>query len=205
MTNDGARILLVGEDAALAQAFADHLIGAGFAVTTVPPAAASAAAAAADLLVVDGADAALCRRLKDGCGLPLLALAPTSMDGADAVIAKPVRLAVLVARVAELLERRHRPAIGPWRLDTAARLLEDAAGRRVRLTDKEAAILLLLRQAGQTVGRDRLLAEVWGYAAAVTTHTLETHIYRLRRKIEADPSRPGLLVTEPGGYRLADG
>ena len=52
------------------------------------------------------------------------------------------------------------------------------------------------------VGRDVLLKEVWGYNAAVTTHTLETHIYRLRQKIESDPAKAMLLVTEAGGYKL---
>jgi DNA-binding response OmpR family regulator len=78
---------------------------------------------------------------------------------------------------------------------------------RIRLTDKETAILkFLYRAAGKPVARQVLLNEVWGYNAAVTTHTLETHVYRLRQKIEADPASSRLLLTEGGGYRLnADG
>lgn len=115
---------------------------------------------------------------------------------------RPLRLGTLLARIAAMLERAPNLRIGPWRLDAAARTLEDAAGRRVRLTDKEAAILAYLSAAPGGVARETLLAEVWGYSAAVTTHTLETHIYRLRRKIERDPSAAELLVTEEGGYRL---
>ncbi len=80
----------------------------------------------------------------------------------------------------------------------------DEKGRKLRLTDKEANILKYLYRAGsKAVARDELLAEVWGYNAGVTTHTLETHVYRLRQKIETDPGRARLLVTEAGGYRLA--
>ena len=75
--------------------------------------------------------------------------------------------------------------------------------RKVRLTDKETAILKYLYRAGdKAVAREKLLDEVWGYNAAVTTHTLETHVYRLRQKIEEDPSTAKLLVTEAGGYKL---
>jgi DNA-binding response OmpR family regulator len=71
------------------------------------------------------------------------------------------------------------------------------------LTEKETSILKYLYRSGSmVVGRDTLLGEVWGYNAGVTTHTLETHVYRLRQKIEADPSSAEILVTEPGGYRL---
>ena len=75
--------------------------------------------------------------------------------------------------------------------------------RKIRLTEKETSILKYLFRAGDAViGRDELLNEVWGYNSGVTTHTLETHVYRLRQKLEADPSNAQILVTEPGGYRL---
>jgi DNA-binding response OmpR family regulator len=81
--------------------------------------------------------------------------------------------------------------------------LDTENDRKIRLTEKETAILKFLYRAGdKPVAREVLLDEVWGYNAAVATHTLETHIYRLRQKIERDPSNATILVTEPGGYRL---
>ena len=93
--------------------------------------------------------------------------------------------------------------IGPYSFQPANKLLEAQDGGKVRLTDKETSILkYLYRQGPKTITRDVLLKEVWGYNNRVTTHTLETHIYRLRQKIERDPSNARLLVTEEGGYRL---
>ena len=75
--------------------------------------------------------------------------------------------------------------------------------KKVRLTEKETNILKFLHRSTESVvPREQLLHEVWGYNAGVTTHTLETHIYRLRQKIEPDPSQARLLVTESGGYKL---
>ena len=93
--------------------------------------------------------------------------------------------------------------IGPFQFHPAAKLLIDARGKKLRLTEKEANILKYLYRAGKSVAREELLAEVWGYNTAVTTHTLETHVYRLRQKIEPDPGAAYLLITEAGGYRLA--
>jgi DNA-binding response OmpR family regulator len=91
--------------------------------------------------------------------------------------------------------------IGPYTFRPSAKVLVEGQ-KRIRLTEKETNILKYLQRAGSTVSRDVLLHEVWGYNPAVSTHTLETHIYRLRQKIEKDPSRAQLLITESGGYRL---
>ncbi len=132
-----------------------------------------------------------------------------SSSGADDYVTKPFRLSVLLARLrAHLRQSEHSDdaefTIGPYAFRPSAKLLIDPGGRKkVRLTEKETAILKYLYRAGdRAIGRDTLLGEVWGYNAGVTTHTLETHVYRLRQKIERDPARAEILVTEPGGYRL---
>lgn len=128
--------------------------------------------------------------------------------GANDCVAKPFRFAVLLARMRAHL-RQHEGSedaslrIGGYLFRPSAKHLIDKAGDKLRLTEKETAILRFLYRAGrQVVARNILLREVWGYNAAVTTHTLETHIYRLRQKIEADPAHARILVTEVGGYRL---
>jgi DNA-binding response OmpR family regulator len=128
--------------------------------------------------------------------------------GANDYVAKPFRFAVLLARIRAQL-RSHEASedavlsIGPYTFRPATKLLMSERGSKVRLTEKETSILrYLYRAGGKVVGRDELLQEVWGYNAEVTTHTLETHIYRLRQKIEKDPSSASLLVTEAGGYKL---
>jgi len=116
---------------------------------------------------------------------------------------------VLLARLRAHIRQHERSddavfTIGPYTFQPSAKLLvNNDDDKKVRLTDKETAILKYLYRAGdRVVGRDVLLDEVWGYNAGVTTHTLETHVYRLRQKIEFDPSNAKILVTEPGGYRL---
>jgi DNA-binding response OmpR family regulator len=129
-------------------------------------------------------------------------------SGANDYIAKPFRFGVLLARIRAQL-RQHEQSedavfkIGPYTFKPAAKVLIRSDNRKVRLTEKETNILKFLYRAGErVVGREILLHEVWGYNAGVTTHTLETHIYRLRQKIEADPSQAQILVTETGGYKL---
>ncbi len=128
--------------------------------------------------------------------------------GANDYVNKPFRFAVLLARIRAHLRQYDESLdalfqIGGYQFNPGAKNLVSEAGDRMRLTEKEVAILrFLYRARSQVVDRDTLLREVWGYNAAVTTHTLETHIYRLRQKIEPDPAHAQLLVTEAGGYRL---
>ena len=129
-------------------------------------------------------------------------------SGANDYVTKPFRFAVLLARIRSQL-RQHEQSedavftIGPYTFRPAAKTLVDDNGSKIRLTEKETSILKYLYRSGEkVVTRDILLHEVWGYNAGVTTHTLETHIYRLRQKIERDPSNAELLLTETGGYKL---
>lgn len=154
---------------------------------------------------------------RNGFKAPILMLTGNTTDsdqilgldaGANDYIAKPFKFAVLLARIRAQL-RQHEQSedavftIGPYTFKPAAKLLLDDKGVKVRLTEKETSILKFLYRAGEkVVSREVLLHEVWGYNASVTTHTLETHIYRLRQKIEKDPSSAELLVTETGGYKL---
>ena len=162
----------------------------------------------------------VCRMLRrSGVNVPVIMLTGADSDsdtilgldsGANDYVTKPFRLNVLLARIRAQLRQHEQSedatfSIGPYsfRPSTKMLLLEDEKNIKVRLTEKETAILKYLVRAGnKLIARDVLLSEVWGYNAGVTTHTLETHIYRLRQKIESDPSNAILLVTEPGGYRL---
>ena len=128
--------------------------------------------------------------------------------GANDYISKPFKFAVLLARIRAQLRQHEQSedavfSIGHYTFKPAAKLLLDEKGGKIRLTEKETSILKYLYRSGEkVVTRETLLHEVWGYNAGVTTHTLETHIYRLRQKIEKDPSHAELLVTETGGYKL---
>jgi DNA-binding response OmpR family regulator len=166
---------------------------------------------------MDGREA--CRLMRRGgvkSPIIMLTAADTDADtilgldaGANDYVSKPFRLGVLLARLRAQL-RQHEQSedavftIGPYTFMPSSKILVDEeTSKKVRLTEKETAILkYLFRSGDKVVGRDTLLGEVWGYNAGVTTHTLETHVYRLRQKIERDPSNAEILVTEPGGYRL---
>ncbi|MBI6629662.1 response regulator transcription factor [Pontibaca salina] len=160
----------------------------------------------------------LCRLMrKQGVKAPILMLTGHDSDadtilgldaGANDYVTKPFKFPVLLARIRAQL-RQHEQSedavfrIGPYTFKPAMKLLIAEDERKIRLTEKETNILkFLYRSPEGVVARDVLLHEVWGYNAGVTTHTLETHIYRLRQKIEPEPSNARILVTESGGYRL---
>ncbi len=172
-----------------------------------------------DVTLPDGDGRDLCADLRrQGRRMPIIMLTGSDDEadvvrgldaGANDYVAKPFRIAELLARLRaqmRIFENSEDAVftIGPYTFRPSAKLLQEAVrNRRIRLTEKEAAILKFLYRSGtRPVPRQVLLNEVWGYNAAVTTHTLETHIYRLRQKIELDPANACLLVTEGGGYRL---
>ena len=226
MTN-GKRILIVDDDITLVEMLSEQLqLNEEFATVS-----AELGADALELSKKNNYDAIIldvglpdmdgrevCRLMRrNGVRSPIIMLLGVDADttlaleaGANDYITKPFRLGVLLARVRAQL-RQHELTedavfpIGPYSFQPGGKVLVDSRkNRKVRLTEKETAILKYLYRAGdKVVGRDVLLDEVWGYNAAVATHTLETHIYRPRQKIEDDPSEARILVTEAGGYRLA--
>ena len=176
-----------------------------------------------DLLIIDvglpdmdGREAVKLLR-KSGFKAPVIMLTGHDTDsdtilgleaGANDYVTKPFKFAVLLARIRAQL-RQHEQSedatfvVGPYTFKPSQKLLIDGNGSKIRLTEKEAAIIKYLYRADRkVVTRDTLLEEVWGYNSGVTTHTLETHVYRLRQKIEKDPSNAAILVTESGGYKL---
>jgi DNA-binding response OmpR family regulator len=224
----GRRILIVDDDGALRQSLAEQLEFNGEFVVLACGTAAQAMelvggghfdAILLDLGLPDADGRELCRQLRQaGVRVPILMLTGADSDadtilgldsGADDYVTKPFRLSVLLARLRANLRQSEYSveaefAIGPYTFRPSSKLLIHASGvRKVRLTEKETAILKYLHRAGdQAIARETLLDEVWGYNAGVTTHTLETHVYRLRQKIERDPAHAEILVTETGGYRL---
>ncbi len=222
------KILLVDDDEALRQSLAERLrLHEEFVTVEVDTGSRALEAAKneyfdAILLDVglpdmDGRE--VCRLMRrNGIKSPIIMLTAAQTDadtilgldsGANDYVVKPFRLSVLLARLRAQF-RQHEQSedavftIGPYTFRPSAKLLiHGESKRKVRLTEKETSILKFLYHRGSNVvGRETLLREVWGYNARVDTHTLETHVYRLRQKIEADPSNPELLMTEPDGYRL---
>ena len=224
------RILIVDDDVDLRNALVEQLsLHSEFEVDAVDSAEValkSVADAPADLVIMDvglpdldGREAV--RRLRrDGYRRPIIMLTAHNSDadavqgldsGANDYVGKPFRFVVLLARIRSQLRQYEASEdaefqVGPYTFRPTSKNLVDAQGVKLRLTEKEAAILRYLHRADQqAVPRETLLKNVWGYNANVTTHTLETHIYRLRQKIEDNPGEAQLLVTEGGGYKLVAG
>ena len=224
----GRSLLLIDDDDILRRALRDQLTAtATFAVieeaSTGAEALEKVRGKVFDMILLDiglpdqdGRD--VCRALRtSGVRSPIIMLTAADSDddtitglnaGANDYVTKPFRMAILLARVQAHLRQHDQSddavfVIGPYKFQPAAKMLV-AGDKKIRLTEKETAILKYLYRVGnKTVARETLLGEVWGYNAGVTTHTLETHVYRLRQKIEPDPQRVQILVTEPGGYRLS--
>jgi len=221
------KILIVDDDTerreALVEQLALHEEFESVAVDSGAKGVQAAKAGQIDLIIMDvglpdmdGREAVKLMR-RNGFRSPIIMLTGQGSDsdtvlgleaGANDYVTKPFKFAVLLARIRAQLRQYEASEdaifrIGPYTFRPGSKLLTTEKGSKLKLTEKETAILRYLYRAGQkVVGRDILLAEVWGYNSAVTTHTLETHIYRLRQKIETDPSNAQILVTEPGGYKL---
>ncbi len=221
------KILIIDDDDDLRESLHDQLaLHEEFEVYSAPTATKGIEAAKADhhdlvlfdvgLPDMDGREAVKLLR-KAGFKSPVIMLTANDSDadqilgldaGANDYVTKPFKFAVLLARIRAQLRQHEQSedavfAIGQYSFKPASKLLLDQGGSKIRLTEKETSILKYLYRSGEkVVTRDVLLHEVWGYNAGVTTHTLETHIYRLRQKIEKDPSNAELLVTETGGYKL---
>lgn len=223
-------ILIVEDDHALRQALVEQVSEDGayqsFEAATLREAAQYLGAADArfdsiilDVNMPDGDGRDFCVQMRrQGHRMPIIMLTGATAEddivlglnsGANDYIAKPFRTSELMARLQAQLRAFDTSedavfTIGPYTFRPSAKLLLTADKKqRIRLTTKEVAILKFLYRTGsEVVSRQVLLNEVWGYNAGVTTHTLETHIYRLRQKIENDPNNCRLLLTAPGGYRL---
>ncbi len=228
MTVAKKRILLVDDDVSLRKALADQLeLHEEFETTEVETAAMAIEAVEHDefdailldvaLPDMDGRD--VCRLIRrKGVHTPVIML--TGLDGeADAIlgldsgandyVTKPFRLGVLLARLRAQMRQHDLSedaafAVGPYTFKPSAKQLHhQARARDISLSDKESAILKHLYRAGDAaVSCDVLYNHIWDHSASLHTHTLQTHIYRLRQKIEDNPSHPEIIVSEHGGYRL---
>lgn len=222
------RLLVLDDGAEFREFVADELQAAGFSpaeASTIAEAEGQALrgrrcfeALILDVTLPDGDGRDLCARLRAaGLCIPVIMLTGANAErdiirgleaGANDDVAKPCSAAVLIARLRTQM-RLHENSmdavfdLGPWKFYLARKLLRDDRGVRVWLTEKEVGILRCIQGNGGTASRQALLANVWGCDPAGSSHTLETHVYCLRQKIEADPSEARLLLTAKDGYQLA--
>ena len=225
---DGARVLVVDDEPQIVRGLRVVLRNAGFQVDSAatkeealdllahrPP-----DAVLLDLVLPDGSGVDVTREVRTWSNVPIVVVSAVGDErekvraldaGADDYVMKPFGSDELTARLRAVLRRSAdaggEPAItvGELTVDLPARRVT-RAGAEVHLTPIEFDLLRVLAQnRGRLVTHRQLLHEVWGPAYDVETHYLRVHVAHIRQKIEADPSRPRLLVTEPGvGYRLHD-
>lgn len=172
------RVFIVSASAPVTRTLTDIIAASGH---TLAP------AAEAELLLIDPLHPA---------PLPAVAAPPFTLEAPHAPHA-------LARQLAAWRGAQHWTLASGWQLDLSARALTHASHPALSLTEKETELLaaLAVAQPG-ALARDALLARVWGMRSEIDTHTLETHIYRLRSKLEAAPSLPCDIATEDGHYRL---
>jgi len=222
-----ARILVVDDEPQILRALTTNLRGAGYDVATagtVEEALAEAAirppdAVILDLLLPDGNGTDVCRELRRWSAVPVIVLSAVGEEtekvaaldaGADDYVTKPFGIDELLARLRAALRRGAQPTepvvqVGDLTVDLEKRLVL-VRGEHVALTPHEYGMLALFaRNVGKLLTHRTILREVWGAGYGDESHYLHVYISQLRRKIEAEPTRPRYLLTEPGaGYRLVE-
>ena len=223
----GQRVLVVDDEPQILRALRTTLGGAGYAVETAATAQEALSAAAArppaavilDLVLPDGSGTDICRELRTWSEAPVIVLSAVGEErekvealdaGADDYVTKPFSVDELLARLRAALRRsvpEYEPVltIGELRVDVPTRVVT-VKGEPVKLSPHEFDLLRVLAQnEGRLVTHRTLLREVWGPSYTVEANYLHVYVSHLRRKIEADPTTPRYLLTEPGaGYRLVD-
>ena len=224
-----ARILVVDDEPQIVRGLKVVLRNAGFEVAGAGTVREALDAVAAhppqaivlDLMLPDGSGVEVVSEVRRWSSLPIVVLSAIGDErekvraldaGADDYVTKPFGTAELTARLRAVLRRTVDGAeapivhLGDLEVDLADRRVR-RSGEEVHLTPREFDLLAVLAQhAGKLVTHRQLLQEVWGPAYGEETHYLRVHVAHIRAKIEADPSRPAHLITEPGvGYRLLEG
>ena len=221
----GARVLVVDDEPQILRALQTALRGAGYDVETAATGEEALTRAAAyppeavilDLVLPDRSGVEVCRELRSWSRAPILILSAVGEEGekvdaldagADDYVTKPFGVEELLARLRAAL-RRAGPTGEPT-IEVGELLIDldkhavSSGGETVRLTPHEFAMLRLFAQnEGRLLTHRAILREVWGPAYQVESHYLHVYVSQLRRKIEADPTRPRYILTEPGaGYRF---
>jgi len=231
MSEPGPVVLVVEDEPQLRRFLRTALTAQGFRIVeaeTVREALIAATTHNPELILLDiglpdGSGIDLTRRIREWSRVPIIVISArgkeddkvTALDaGADDYLTKPFGVNELLARIRVALRHALSAAsatgepvleIGPLRIDLTRREVR-VSGAEIHLTPLEYRLLALLAQnAGKVLTHRQILKEVWGPGSANETHYLRVFMAQLRRKIEPDPARPQLLLTEPGvGYRMRE-